>query len=130
MLDADLDEEVWAEATTTAVSIQKRTLASALNGKIPFELWTYEKPDISHSKVFASTVMIHIPKEKRLKCDKKAERGILVGYPDDVKGYRVYNPKTKAITTSQDVITIQMPLAADQTTGTDPGNTIRFHRDA
>lgn len=58
--------------------------------------------------------MIHIPKEKIMKWDKKAERGILVGYPDDVKGYRVYNLKTKQITTSRDVIIVEKPLVADE----------------
>lgn len=50
--------------------------------------------------------MMHISKEKRLKWDKKAVKGILVGYLDHVKEYRVYNPDTKDITTSRDVIII------------------------
>lgn len=42
--------------------------------------------------------MGHIPKEKRDKWDSKVEELIFVGYDDQVKGYRLINPKTKKIT--------------------------------
>ncbi|GBP63085.1 Retrovirus-related Pol polyprotein from transposon TNT 1-94 [Eumeta japonica] len=51
--------------------------------------------------------MVHVPKQKRLKWDKKAEKCILVGYSNDVKGYRIYNPKSNVITTSRDVIVLE-----------------------
>lgn len=113
LFDAELDKNFWAEAANTAVYLQNRTVASALNGKTPFEMWTGKKPDISHLRVFGSVVMMHIPKEKRIKWDKKAEKGILVGYPDGVKGYRVYIPRTKEITTSRDVIIIEKTKLAE-----------------
>lgn len=54
------------------------------------------------------------PKKEILKWSKKAERGILVGYPSDVKGYRVYIPKTMEVsTTSRDVVIIEKPRAAE-----------------
>ncbi|CAH2109147.1 unnamed protein product [Euphydryas editha] len=113
LFDAHLDNSFWAEAANTAVYLQNRTVASALNEKTPFELWTSRKPDISHLRVFGSIVMMHIPKEKRLKWDKKAEKGILVGYSEDVKGYRVYIPRTKVITTSRDVVIIEKPTLVE-----------------
>jgi len=106
LFDAKMDESFWAEAASTAVYLQNRIVAANLNGT-PFEMWNGVKPDISHLRVFGSVVMMHIPKEKRLKWDKKAVKGILVGFPEDVKGYRVYNPSTKDITTSRDVIIIE-----------------------
>lgn len=51
--------------------------------------------------------MVHVPKIQRQKWDKKAENFILVGYPGEVKGYRLYNPKTRKITTSRDVIIME-----------------------
>lgn len=51
--------------------------------------------------------MFHIAKEKRRKWDKKAQKGILVGYADGSKGYRVYDPVKNVITTSRDVIVVK-----------------------
>jgi hypothetical protein len=47
---------------------------------------------------------VHIPKEKRKKLDAKAEKCILVGYSDEQKGYKCYNPQTKQACVSRDVV--------------------------
>lgn len=104
LFDADLGKEFWAEATNTAVYLHNRIVASGLNGKTPYEMWTGTKPEVSHLRIFGSKAMVHIPKEKRQKWDRKSIEHILVGYPENVKGYRVYNPITRNITTSRDVI--------------------------
>lgn len=36
--------------------------------------------------------MVHTPKQKRLKWDKKSHKQIFVGYGENAKGYRVYDP--------------------------------------
>ncbi|KAJ8714429.1 hypothetical protein PYW07_002654 [Mythimna separata] len=51
--------------------------------------------------------MVHVAKEKRKKWDKKSEKCILLGYPENTKGYRLYNPETKKILISRDVIIIE-----------------------
>lgn len=107
LFDSDLSKEFWAEATNTAVYIQNRIVASGLEGKTPHEIWTGTKPDISHLRVFGSKVMVHVAKEKRQKWDRKSEEHILVGYPENIKGYRLYNPKTRKIRTSRDVIIME-----------------------
>lgn len=89
LFDADLKKVFWAEATNTAVYLRNRIVSGVLNNSTPYELWTNTKPDISHLIVFGSIVMKHAPKEKRQKWDKKSEECILVGYSEDVKGYRM-----------------------------------------
>lgn len=111
LFDAKLGKEFWAEAINTAVYLQNRIVKTGLNNRTPYELWTGAKPNLSHLRIFGSTVMKHIPKEKRYKWDKKAEQCILVGYPEDVKGYRLYNLSTKAISTSRDIIIIKEKLS-------------------
>lgn len=106
LFDANLPKQFWAEAVNTAVYLRNRTIASGLT-KTPYELWTGRKPDVSHVRVFGSTAMTHVPKIKTAKWDKKAEKHILVGYDNNVKGYRLYNPKTKKIITSRDVIIME-----------------------
>lgn len=66
--------------------LKNPTVASPLNGETPFEIWKAAKPDIRHLIVFGTVVMMHLKKEKRFKWDKKAEKGILIGYPENVKG--------------------------------------------
>ena len=43
--------------------------------------------------MFGSIAYVHVPKEKRRKLDAKAEKCILVGYSDEQKGYKCYNPR-------------------------------------
>lgn len=106
LFEANLEKRFWAEAINTAVYLRNRTLASGLQ-KTPYELWSGKKPDLSHVRIFGSPAMVHIPKIKRTKWDKKAGEYIMIGYADNTKGYRLYNPKTKSITTSRDVIVME-----------------------
>ncbi|GBP81290.1 Retrovirus-related Pol polyprotein from transposon TNT 1-94 [Eumeta japonica] len=104
LFDSGLDKKFWAEATNTAVYLRNRSVASGLNNKTPYNLWMKQKPDLSHIRIFGSRIMVHVPKEKRLKWDSKSRKHILVGFAENVKGYRVYDPVKCNITTSRDVI--------------------------
>lgn len=48
--------------------------------------------------------MVHIPKEKKLMWYAKAEKHLLVGYADNVKGYRIYDPVKRCTLTIRDII--------------------------
>ena len=85
LFDADLPKEFWAEAINTAAYLRNRSVVSGLKGRTPYELFYGKKPDVSHVRVFGSEVMVHIPKEKWLKFDKKSEKMFLVGYGQNVK---------------------------------------------
>jgi len=63
------------------------------------------EPDISNLRIFGSTAMVHIPKNRRLKWDKKSTRMILIGFADNTKG--IYNPRTDTVVTSRDVVVIE-----------------------
>lgn len=112
LFDANLENSFWAEAVNSIVYVRNRTLASGLD-KTPYELWTGRKPDHSHIRIFGSTVMIHVPKTKRTKWDRKAEIYILLGYTENTKGYRSYNLKMKSITTSRHVVIIENNTNSD-----------------
>ena len=47
---------------------------------------------------------MHVAKEKRRKLDAKSEKCIRVGYSDKQKGYKCYNPQTKLVRVSRDVV--------------------------
>jgi hypothetical protein len=61
-------------------------------------------PDASKFRVFGCAVFAKVSDKQRQKLSEKAFRGVMVGYPLDAPGYRVYNPETRRITTSVHVV--------------------------
>ena len=70
----------------------------------PYEIFVGTTPILSHLKVFGSIVYVHIPNEKRQKLDAKSEKCILVGYSSKKKAYKCFNPSTRAVRVSRDVV--------------------------
>lgn len=103
LLDAKLHKQFWAEAAVTAAYLCNRTPCRDMKDTTPEEIWSKQKPNLSSLRVFGCKAMVHIPKEKRKKLDSKSNECIFVGYSDQTKGYRLYNPKSRAVIVSRDV---------------------------
>ena len=54
--------------------------------------------------MFDNIAYVHVPHEKRRKLNAKAEKCILVDYLDEQKGYKCYNPRTKQVRVSRNVV--------------------------
>ena len=104
---ANLPLIFWAEAVSTAVYLKNRSPTSHLKDITPYECWYKEKPDVSNIKVFGCKSYVHIPDQKRGKLDKKSIPCIFVGYPDNSKGYKLYNPESKQMVRSRDIIFLE-----------------------
>lgn len=100
----EMDQEFWGEAIATANYIKNRAPTKAIDGKTPEEAWSGRKPAIDHLKIFGSEAYLHIPKDNRTKLDSKTEKCILVGYYEDLKAYRLYNPRSKQLIKGRDVV--------------------------
>ena len=94
----------WAKATHAAVYFMNRTPTATIHGMTPVEKFTGKKPDLSHLKVFGCLAYAHIPNELRLKLDPKAKKCVFIGYSLEQKGYRCYNPLTREVRVSRDVV--------------------------
>jgi transposase InsO family protein len=94
----------WAEAVSTAVYLKNRSPTKALDNKTPQEVWSGQRPSISHLKIFGCIAYMHIPKEKRSKLDSKSQQCIFLGYLEGSKAYRLYDPIKQQLITSRDVI--------------------------
>lgn len=70
--------------------------------KTLFELWSGQKPDVSHLKVFGCEAFVHVPNAKRVKMENKAKNLIFVGYDCGSKAYRFLNKQTNQITVSRE----------------------------
>ena len=104
LFHAGLPLSFWAEAVNTATYLPNRSPVSSLPDKTPYECWYGRKPDVSNLKVFGSICFVHTPDSFRQKLDPKSEKGILVGYPLDTKGYKIYNIESKKFIRSKDVL--------------------------
>jgi hypothetical protein len=101
--DQDLPMHLWAEATRTVVYVQNKSPHRALGNKTPEEMFTGEKPEVSHLQIFGCPVYVHVPKDKRSKLDPSGKKGVFVGYSETSKAYRVYIPGYRQIEISRDV---------------------------
>jgi hypothetical protein len=68
-----------------------------LDDKTPHEVWSGKKPSLQHLRVFGCDSYVHVPKENRSKMDNKSKKCTCIGYKDGVKGYKLWNLKTKKI---------------------------------
>ena len=71
---------------------------------MPEERWTGIKPKVDYFRVFGSVAHVHVPIQKRIKLDDRSHRCVMLGVSEESKAYRLYNPITKKITISRDVI--------------------------
>ena len=64
----------------------------------PFEAWKKKRPCVSHLRVLGCMAYAHVPKDEHRKLDSKTRKCILVGYGEETKEYRFYNPNKRRIT--------------------------------
>ena len=83
--------------------VQNRIPHRVLDNKTPKEVFSGEKPEVSHLRIFGCPVYIHIPKKKRTKLDPSGKKGIFIGYNDTSKAYQIYFPRFKNIDINSDV---------------------------
>ena len=61
----------------------------------PEEDFIGKKPDVSHFKIFGSSVYVHVTKDARKKLEPNVEVGIFVGYTETPHDYCVNFPNNK-----------------------------------
>ena len=72
--------------------------------RTPFEAYYGYKPMVNHFRIFGSVAYALIPAQHRTKLDDKSVKCIFVGYSIESKGFRLYDPVTRRITISRDVV--------------------------
>jgi hypothetical protein len=100
--DACLPFNLWAEAAVAANYIRQRSPVTDKQ-QTPWELFYGVKPDVSMMRTFGATAYVLIPKERRKKLDEVSQHGIMVGYQENTKGWRVLLDSEKIIV-SRDVV--------------------------
>ena len=93
--DQGLPIHLWAEACNTAVYVQNHCAHRVLGMSTPEEVFTGKKLNVSHFKIFGSSVYVDVTKNARKKLEPTAEVGIFLGYKETPHNYRVYFPNIR-----------------------------------
>ena len=104
-VESHLPASFWGEALTTFLYVRNRSLTSSLPSTVtPYELWHNKKPSIHHLRVFGCRAYVYVQKDQRKSLEPYSLKCIFLGYPDGYKGWKCYDPLSKKIVISRDVI--------------------------
>ena len=81
--DAKLPELFWFEAVKYATYIHNTTPTRALEDTTPEEVWSGNKPDVSHLCVFGMRAFVHIPKKKCTKLSARSMVCTFIGFAEN-----------------------------------------------
>ena len=101
--DQGLPIHLWAEACNIVVYVQNRCPCRVLSMSTPEEAFTGKKLDVSHFKIFGSSVYVHVTKDAKKKLELTEEVGIFVGYTETPHNYRVYFPDSWMTVVRRDI---------------------------
>ncbi|KAK4382541.1 hypothetical protein Sango_2862700 [Sesamum angolense] len=83
LISSGLSKTFWL----TAIYLINRSLSVPLLGKLPECVWTGKDVDISSLRIFGCSSFVL---QNGDKLDPRAKKYIFIGYPDGVKGYRLW----------------------------------------
>ncbi|KAH9668238.1 hypothetical protein KPL70_021339 [Citrus sinensis] len=87
LIQSRLPKSLWAEVLMTASYLVNLSPSSALDFKTPFEMWHGKPASYEGLRAFGCSAYAHI---KQGKLAPRALKGVFVGYPDGVKGYKIW----------------------------------------
>jgi hypothetical protein len=94
------------EAVTTAVYLLNRAPTKAVIGKTPYEAIYGRKPNVSHLWMFGCVAHMKTVKPHLSKLADRTTKMVFIGYERNsgTKPYRFYDPHTKRLRISRDVV--------------------------
>jgi hypothetical protein len=101
--DQGLPFFLWVEAYNTKVYLHNQSPQREVGDMTLEEVFTRKKPLVEHLSIFRCITFSHVPKEKRTNMEPTAEKGLLVGYSETSKAYRLYIPTHKRLFVQRDV---------------------------
>lgn len=81
-----------------------RSPTLAVKDMTPEEAWSGVKPNVDYFQVFRCVSHVHVLDNKRKKLDDKSFKCMLLGISEESKAYRLYDPMSKKIVLSRDVV--------------------------
>jgi hypothetical protein len=94
----------WGEAVNTAVYVLTRCPMKSIDDMTPFEAWHGRKPAVHHLRTFGCIVYVRNTTSHLKKLEDRGRKMIFVGYESGSKAYRTYDPITKRVHVTCDVV--------------------------
>ena len=104
MKEKHISNEYWGDVVTCSVYILNISPTKSVKDRVPEKAWSGKCSSISHLIIFGCVAYAHVPEETRRKLDDRSQKCIFVGYSEEYKAYRLYNPITKKYVISRDVV--------------------------
>jgi hypothetical protein len=99
-----LPEWFWSEAVNIAVYVLNRCSTKSIDGMTPFEAWHGMKPAVHHLRMFGCIVYVRNTMPHLKKMEDRGRKMIFIGYESGSKADRAYDPITKRVHVTHDVI--------------------------
>lgn len=98
LAQSKIPNSFWAEAVNNTTLLSNLTPSNTRNMKIPYEMWTGRTFNFELPCPFGCLSYFLIPKElHQFKLNPTAERGIMLGYENDLLLYRIFKLEDKKI---------------------------------
>jgi len=104
LCDCGLPKEMWSHAMRYACYVLNRTPSRVIGGKTPCEMFSGEKSSLSLIRVFGCVAYVKEHGKVKEKLAPRARELFFVGVPAGTKGYLLFDPSTKKVSVSRDVI--------------------------
>jgi hypothetical protein len=93
----------WAEAVYCANYFLNHISIQVVPSMTPVEQWCGKKLSVDHLRVFGCVVWAHISDDCRKKLDAKSHAFIMMGYSEESKAYRPFDPVKRQIIIKRNV---------------------------
>ncbi|KAL4320330.1 hypothetical protein GQ457_18G016730 [Hibiscus cannabinus] len=96
--------QFWIDCVLHAAYLINVTPTPVLSNKTPFEVLFHKQPKLDHLRNFGCLAFASILPKPKTKMHPRATKTVFIGYPKNIKGYRLYDLETKNIFVSRDVV--------------------------
>lgn len=103
LTEKEIPKTFWPDAVQWKNHVLNRSPTSAVKDMTPEEGWSGRKPSVEHFS-FGCIGHVHISDVKRTKLDDKSVKCVLLGFSNESKGYKMYDPIEKKPHINRDVV--------------------------
>ena len=93
---------------TTAVYVLNQSRTKSVEGKTSFQAWYGKKPAVHHLHTFGCIVHVKLTTPNMKKFNDRSKPMIFIGYEPGSKAYRAYDPTTRRVHGTRDVVFDEM----------------------
>lgn len=101
LINSKLLRSFWAETMSTACYLVNISPSPAIGFKTLEEMWSERLEKYDNLRIFGYLECAHLVQSK---LEPRTLKGVFVGYPDGVKGYKIWCGQPKKCIISSDVI--------------------------